>query len=66
MAGIGSSLLEFAALSALVDDMTYVDTTRRCMLRLFEMRSPYDLLGKHLNIREERWTEVGLCVSVFT
>lgn len=45
--------------------MTYVDTTRRCMLRLFEMRSPYDLLGKHLNIREERWTEVGLCVSVF-
>ncbi len=30
------------------------------MLRLFELRSPYDLMGKHLNINTETWTEVGV------
>ena len=38
----------------------YIDTVRRCMLRLFELRSPYDLMGKHLNINTETWTEVGV------
>ena len=28
------------------------------MLRLFELRSPYDLLGKHIHIQTQQWTEV--------
>ena len=41
--------------------MTYVDTARRCMLRLFELRSPYDMVGKHLHIKTMQWTELDSC-----
>ena len=58
LAGIGSSLLEFATLSSLTNDLIYLDTVRKCMLRLFELRSPYDHLGKHIHIQTQQWTEV--------
>lgn len=63
MAGIGSCLLEFAALSSLTDDLKYVDAARRCMVRLYELRSPYDMVGKHVNIRQETWTEQASCLG---
>ena len=58
LAGIGSSLLEFAALSALTGNMDYIHTVRTCVVTLFEFRSPYDMLGKHINITSGQWTEV--------
>ena len=58
LAGIGSSLLEFAALSALTNNMTYLDTSRRCTELLFSLRNPLDMLGKHIDIQKEQWTEV--------
>lgn len=60
LAGIGSSLLEFAALSALTNNMIYVDASRRCIETLFALRNPLDMLGKHINIKSEQWTEVSV------
>lgn len=31
------------------------------MVRLYELRSPYDMVGKHLDIRKEKWTELSSC-----
>lgn len=31
------------------------------MLRLYELRSPCDMVGKHLDILQEKWTELGSC-----
>ena len=58
LAGIGSSLLEFAALSALTNNMTYLDASRRCTEMLFSLRNPLDMLGKHIDIKNKQWTEV--------
>ncbi|KAK8796743.1 hypothetical protein WA588_000870 [Blastocystis sp. NMH] len=61
LAGIGSSLLEMATLSALTGNMTYLSRSRRCLERLFALRSGVDLLGKHIDTGSLRWTEAQSC-----
>ena len=49
-----------ATLSALTGNMTYLSRSRRCLERLFALRSGVDLLGKHIDTGSLRWTEVDM------
>lgn len=56
-AGAGSLFLEFHVLSILVNNNKYSQAALRAMDALYERRSPFDLVGKHINIETGQWQE---------
>eukprot|EP01062_Namystynia_karyoxenos_P059750 TRINITY_DN51173_c0_g1_i1.p2 TRINITY_DN51173_c0_g1~~TRINITY_DN51173_c0_g1_i1.p2 ORF type:complete len:835 (+),score=263.17 TRINITY_DN51173_c0_g1_i1:82-2586(+) len=57
VAGAGSLSIEFSALSALTGDPGFAYAANYAARRLFELRSPIGLVGKHINIATGEWTE---------
>jgi hypothetical protein len=57
LAGAGTSLLEFTALSLLTGDRSFRDLAYQTAINLFDRRSSLGLLGKHVNTTSGEWTE---------
>ena len=55
-AGVGTLLLEFSLLSRLSGDPKYEKVAKRALFKMWELRSPLDLMGNSLQFLENRWT----------
>ncbi|XP_058499446.1 ER degradation-enhancing alpha-mannosidase-like protein 2 [Solea solea] len=54
-AGVGTYILEFAALSRLTGDATFEDTARRALKSLWTTRSDIGLVGNHIDVVSKKW-----------
>lgn len=54
-AGVGTFILEFAALSRLTGNRTYEDLARRALRALWESRSSIGLVGNHIDVLTQKW-----------
>ncbi|XP_075898487.1 ER degradation-enhancing alpha-mannosidase-like protein 2 [Nelusetta ayraudi] len=54
-AGVGTFILEFAALSRLTGDETFEDTARRALRALWKTRSDIGLVGNHIDVQSQKW-----------
>eukprot|EP01065_Artemidia_motanka_P016044 TRINITY_DN19771_c0_g1_i1.p1 TRINITY_DN19771_c0_g1~~TRINITY_DN19771_c0_g1_i1.p1 ORF type:complete len:691 (+),score=215.59 TRINITY_DN19771_c0_g1_i1:55-2127(+) len=59
VAGAGSLTIEFSVLSALTGEPSFAYAANYAVRRLYELRSPIGLLGKHVHIGSGEWTEVA-------
>eukprot|EP00756_Hemistasia_phaeocysticola_P066544 Hpha_TRINITY_DN9301_c0_g1::TRINITY_DN9301_c0_g1_i1::g.25926::m.25926/K10085/EDEM2; ER degradation enhancer, mannosidase alpha-like 2 len=59
VAGAGSLTLEFSVLSALTGDPSFAYAANFAARRLYELKSPLGLVGKHIHIGTGEWTETG-------
>ena len=63
MAGIGTFLLEFGALSRLTDDPVYENVALRALDSLWNLRSPLDLIGNHIQVDTGKWTALDATIG---
>lgn len=56
-AGAGSLLVEFATLSYLTGDYRYEQAAAKAVRALHERRSSIGLLGKHIHVKNGKWSE---------
>ncbi|CAH0522753.1 unnamed protein product [Peronospora belbahrii] len=56
-AGAGSLSVEFTMLSVLTGEPKYAAASRGAVRALFQRRSVFGLLGKHINTQSGQWTE---------
>uniref|UniRef100_A0A3B5QNU5 alpha-1,2-Mannosidase n=2 Tax=Xiphophorus maculatus TaxID=8083 RepID=A0A3B5QNU5_XIPMA len=54
-AGVGTFILEFAALSRLTGDPTFENAARRALTALWDTRSDIGLVGNHIDIVTRKW-----------
>ncbi|GMS79020.1 hypothetical protein PENTCL1PPCAC_1195, partial [Pristionchus entomophagus] len=55
-AGVGTMILEFAALSRLTGDERFEKVATRALDSLFKSKSPINLVGNHINVQTGQWT----------
>lgn len=56
-AAAGSLSLEFGMLSVLTGDQRYGKAAKSSLKTLYDLRSPLNLLGRHLDVNSGKWTE---------
>jgi mannosidase alpha-like ER degradation enhancer 2 len=56
VAGTGTFIVEFGALSRLTGDPAYELAARRALDALWERRSPLDLVGNHIRVDTGKWS----------
>lgn len=55
-AAVGTLLLEFSLLSRLSGNPKYEQVAKKALLKMWELRSPLNLIGNSLQFLENRWT----------
>ncbi|GMR58450.1 hypothetical protein PMAYCL1PPCAC_28645, partial [Pristionchus mayeri] len=55
-AGVGTLIIEFAALSRLTGDERFEKVATRALDSLFKSKSPINLVGNHINVQTGQWT----------
>lgn len=63
VAGVGTFVLEFAALSRLTGDSTYEEVALRALDSLWNSRSQIDLVGNHINVQTGKWTGLDATIG---
>ncbi|KND02462.1 hypothetical protein, variant [Spizellomyces punctatus DAOM BR117] len=54
-AGAGTLILEFGVLTRLTGNATYEDAAKKALLRVWAQRSPLDLVGNSLSVKDAKW-----------
>ncbi|XP_003744268.1 ER degradation-enhancing alpha-mannosidase-like protein 2 [Galendromus occidentalis] len=62
-AGVGTFIVEFAALSRLTGNPVYEEKAVRALRALWDTRSRIDLVGNHLDVESGKWTATDASIG---